>query len=180
MCTTHIAQASWVQTSLQKQDPNPSQNLTKLHFYFHDITGGSDRSVALIAKPENSTSYGFGSLIMIDDPLTVGPDKRSKLIGRAQGMYGIAVIASQTEPILLITLTYSFLEERYNGSSISVLGRYDVAAKQREMPILGGSGVFRLARGYVIAKPYKFGKTKNEDIVEYEVFVFHSDTSFMH
>ncbi|KAL8154319.1 hypothetical protein V2J09_012079 [Rumex salicifolius] len=171
-----LSSSSWAQTSLQTQNENPkSQNLTKLHFYFHDVTSGHDKSVALIAKPENSTSYGFGSLVMIDDPLTVGPNRTSELVGRAQGMYGLA---SQNDPILLMTMTFSFTQGSYNGSSISILGKYNVADEEREMPVIGGSGVFKLASGYAVAKPYRSGVRKDEDTAEYSVFVLHSNAKY--
>ncbi|KAH1040334.1 hypothetical protein J1N35_042077 [Gossypium stocksii] len=35
---------------------------------------------------------------------------------------------------------------KYNGSTLSVLGRNEVLSAVREMPIVGGSGVFRFAR----------------------------------
>ncbi|KAB1227900.1 Dirigent protein 19 [Morella rubra] len=83
---------------------------------------------------------------MIDDPLTLGPKLSSKLIGRAQGFYALA---SQEEVGLLMAMNFAFTEGKYNGSTITVLGRNAVFTKVREMPVIGGSGLFRFATGYV-------------------------------
>ncbi|XVE99856.1 hypothetical protein REPUB_Repub03eG0237600 [Reevesia pubescens] len=48
-------------------------------------------------------------------------------------------------------MSFAFIEGIYNGSSISIVGRNPVLNDVREMPIVGGSGVFRLARGYALA-----------------------------
>ncbi|CAI9100971.1 OLC1v1038169C1 [Oldenlandia corymbosa var. corymbosa] len=45
--------------------------------------------------------------------------------------------------------------------------------KVREMPVVGGSGVFRLARGYAQAKTVVFDLKSGDAIVEYNVYVFH-------
>jgi len=39
------------------------------------------------------------------------------------------------------------------------------------MPIVGGSGVFRLAQGIATAKTYWFNLTSGDDVVEYNVMV---------
>ena len=72
---------------------------------------------------------------MIDDPLTEGPELSSKLVGKAQGIYASA---SQSETGLLMVLNYVFTEGKYNGSSLSILGRNAVFSGVREMPIVGG------------------------------------------
>ncbi|KAH1084374.1 hypothetical protein J1N35_024135 [Gossypium stocksii] len=48
------------------------------------------------------------------------------------------------------------MEGKYNGSNLSVLGRNPVFSAVREMPVIGGSGVFRFARGYAEARTHTF------------------------
>ena len=103
---------------------------------------------------------------MIDDPLTIKPDVNSKIVGRAQGMYAFA---SQSEFSLLMVLNFAFTEGKYNGSTLSVLGRNEILSTMREMPIVGGSGIFRFARGYAQARTYSI--TRVQAIVEYNVCV---------
>ncbi|KAF2289540.1 hypothetical protein GH714_037002 [Hevea brasiliensis] len=103
---------------------------------------------------------------MMDDPLTVKPLRSSKLVGKAQGMYASA---SQTELSFLMVLNFAFTEGKYNGSNLSVLGRNSVFSGVREMPIVGGSGLFRFARGYAQAKTREIDLKTGDAVVEYNV-----------
>ncbi|KAL4370781.1 hypothetical protein AHAS_Ahas06G0100100 [Arachis hypogaea] len=62
---------------------------------------------------------------------------------------------------------------KYNGSTLSLFGRNAVLNSVREMPIVGGSGVFRFAHGYGEAKTHWFNITSGDAVVEYNVYVFH-------
>ena len=148
------------------------EKLTHLHFYFHDIVSGPKPTAVQVAQAAmtNTSSTGFGFVRMMDDPLTILPENTSKVVGRAQGIYGSA---SQSEIGLLMVLNYVFTEGKYNGSTLSVLGRNTILSKVREMPIVGGSGVFRFARGYAQAKTYKFDTKSGDAVVEYNVYVLH-------
>lgn len=146
------------------------QKLSHLHFFFHDVTGGPNQTaVQVVAAPAaNKSPSGFGAVVVIDDPLTEHPEGTSKVVGRAQGIYAYA---SQTELGLLMTLNFVFTQGEYNGSTISVLGRNTVFSTVREMPVVGGSGLFRFARGYAQARTHSM--TEFEAIVEYNVYLFH-------
>ncbi|XVF07416.1 hypothetical protein REPUB_Repub06bG0136900 [Reevesia pubescens] len=146
------------------------EKLSHLHFYFHDIVSGKNVTAVRVAEAPstNHSSSFFGATVMMDDPLTIKPDVNSKIVGRAQGIYAFA---SQSEICLLMVLNFAFTEGKYNGSTLSVLGRNKVLSSVREMPIVGGSGVFRFARGYAQARTYS--NTGVQSIVEYNVYVFH-------
>lgn len=144
--------------------------MSHLHFYFHDIVSGKNATTVRIAGPSNSTAYAFGSTVMIDDPLTEGSEITSKLVGKAQGMYAIA---AQNDIALLMVMNLVFFEGKYNGSSISVLGRNPVLNDVREMPIVGGSGVFRAAHGYALAHTVWFDYKTGDATVEYNVYITH-------
>ncbi|KAI3791303.1 hypothetical protein L2E82_05038 [Cichorium intybus] len=157
--------------------PNPfklrTEKLTHFQFYWHDVQSGSNpTSITIVRRPpvNTSTHTGFGLVNMIDDPLTERPDINSKLIGRAQGMYGLA---SQEEVGLLMAMNFVFMTGRYNGSTLTVLGRNPVTQKVREMPVIGGSGLFRFARGYVHASTHNVNTTTGDAIVKYGVYVLH-------
>ncbi|GKB67428.1 dirigent protein 22-like protein [Tanacetum coccineum] len=107
---------------------------------------------------------------MIDDALTEKPERNSKLLGRAQGFYGQA---SLQEPGLLMAMNFVFSTGKYNGSTLSILGRNAVFHKVREMPVIGGSGLFRFARGYVQASTHTFDMKTGDACVEYNVYVLH-------
>ncbi|XP_077239002.1 dirigent protein 22-like [Tasmannia lanceolata] len=148
------------------------EKLSHLRFFWHDIVSGPNPTVVQIASApstRNSSTF-FGSLSMIDDPLTEGPDLSSKLLGRAQGFYASA---SQQEVGLLMAMNFAFIEGKYNGSTISIMGRNTVFSSVREMPVIGGSGLFRFARGYALAKTNMFDLKTGDAIIEYNVFVMH-------
>lgn len=107
---------------------------------------------------------------MMDDPLTEGQEPTSKLVGRAQGMYAWA---SQHDSGLLMILNFAFTQGIYNGSTVSILGRNTIMNKIKEMPIVGGSGIFRYARGYSLAKTVWFSGKTGDAVVEYNVYVLH-------
>lgn len=145
--------------------------ITKLHLYFHDIVGGRNPTAIPVAQA-NSTSHsptGFGMLAVLDDRLTTGPEINSTTIGRAQGIVGAS---SLEEFSLLMSLNFVFTNGKYNGSTLSLLGRNPVLNEYREMPIVGGSGVFRLARGVATAKTHTLSKN-GDAIVEYNIVVMH-------
>ncbi|KAF4361370.1 hypothetical protein G4B88_005160 [Cannabis sativa] len=124
----------------------------------------------VIPPQANYSSTSFGMVAMIDDPLTEGPELSSKIVGKAQGFYGSA---SQEEVGLIMAMNFAFSEGKYNGSTITILGRNTVFSKVREMPVIGGSGIFRFARGYVQARTHQFTPSSGDAIVEYNVFVLH-------
>lgn len=144
---------------------------THLHFFFHDVISGSNPTAVRVAGvPGRLPSLNtFGDVTMIDDALTEGPDRASKLIGRAQGFYAAA---SQEGVAFLMAMNYYFVEGAYNGSTLALLGRNNVMSATREMAIVGGSGYFRLARGYAVAKTHSFNPNGNA-VVEYNVYVIH-------
>ncbi|KAK7832570.1 dirigent protein 22-like [Quercus suber] len=148
------------------------EKLSHLHFYFHDILSGPKPSAVRVAQAAmtNTSSTSFGAVSVIDDALTMLPDDSSKVVGRAQGIYASA---SQSEFGLLMVLNFAFIEGEYNGSTLSVLGRNTILSTVRELPIVGGSGVFRFARGYAHAKTYTFDTKTGDAVVEYNVYAFH-------
>jgi hypothetical protein len=151
---------------------NKKEKLSHLKFYWHDTLSGKNPTTVTIIPPSlklNTTTY-FGSVNMFDDPLTLGPQLSSKLVGKAQGFYASA---SQDDFGFLMAMNLAFIEGKYNGSSITILGRNSGINKVREMPVVGGSGLFRFARGYAQANTYKYDPKSGDAIVEYNVYVFH-------
>ncbi|KAJ4822712.1 hypothetical protein Tsubulata_028980 [Turnera subulata] len=142
------------------------EKTTHLHFYFHDIVSGENATSVRIAG-----GGGFGMTMMADDALTEGPEPSSKVVGRAQGLYALA---AQHEFALLMVMNFAFTEGsgNYSGSSISILGRNPIGDDVREMPIVGGSGQFRLATGYALAHTVWFDQS-GDATVEYNVYVSH-------
>ncbi|WCJ34065.1 Disease resistance-responsive (dirigent-like protein) family protein [Euphorbia peplus] len=148
------------------------EKLTHLHFYFHDILSGRNPTAVPVANATMTSKSlsAFGLMMMMDDALTAGPNMSSQLLGKAQGIYASA---SQTEVSFLMVMNFAFSHGKYNGSNLSVLGRNSVFSGVREMPVVGGSGVFRFARGYALAKTHYLDFKTGDAVVEYNVYVFH-------
>ncbi|KAG6570355.1 Dirigent protein 20, partial [Cucurbita argyrosperma subsp. argyrosperma] len=145
------------------------EKLTHFHMYWHDVVGGTKpTSVAVLPGLSNSTLFGLVN--MFDNPLTVGPDPKSQLVGKSQGLYASA---AQQEIGLLMAMNFAFTYGKYNGSSITILGRNPILNTVREMPVVGGSGRFRFARGYAEARTHFFNATSLDAIVEYNIYVLH-------
>ncbi|MED6127667.1 hypothetical protein PIB30_090185 [Stylosanthes scabra] len=172
--------SSFVTSKEHRFDKSPSpkslhlhkEKLSHLHFYFHDIVSGQNPTAVRVAQAPmtNKSPTAFGVVMMADDLLTVGPEPNSKLVGKAQGIYASA---SQDELGLLMVLNFAFMEGKYNGSTMSLLGRNAIFFGVREMSIVGGSGFFRFARGYAQAKTFWLNTTSGDAIVEYNVYVLH-------
>lgn len=152
------------------------EKLTHLHFYFHDIVSGPSPSMVLVAEPNGKApnALPFGTLGAMDDPLTAGPERDSKLLGKAQGIFTSISQNTPEDMGLMMVMTLAFSEGEFNGSTLSVLGRNMIMRYPvREMPIIGGTGAFRLARGHAEAKFHSVDFVKGDATVEYDVFVYH-------
>ncbi|KAF8377819.1 hypothetical protein HHK36_031204 [Tetracentron sinense] len=159
-----VSEDNWLEMGKEK--------VTHLHFYFHDTVSGKTPSSVRVAQAVGSDKSPtlFGVVMMVDDPLTEGPEPSSKLVGRAQGLYGSA---GQEELGLIIAMNFGFTDGMYNGSTLCILGRNPALHPVREMPIVGGTGFFRLARGIAIFKTYWYNATTGDAIVEYNVTAIH-------
>ncbi|PWA79489.1 Plant disease resistance response protein [Artemisia annua] len=143
-----------------------ARKMTRLHFYFHDIVSGKNPTAIKIIAPKGS----FGMTAMIDDPLTIDTKPGSTVVGRAQGLYALA---SQHDSALLMVMNFAFTYGKYNGSALSVMGRNPVLDAVREMPVIGGSGVFRFARGYALVNTVRYNPKTGDAVVQYNVTVVH-------
>ncbi|KAM1335368.1 hypothetical protein PS2_039506 [Malus domestica] len=173
LCSTFLYSIDGVLIRQFVRSGGKTENLSHLHFFFHDILGGKNPTSVRIIGPPNGTAAGFGSTMMIDNALTEEQDRASKLVGRAQGFYSVASQQAD-EFALLMVMNFVFVEGKYKGSSISILGRNPVLNDVREMPVVGGTGQFRSARGYALAHTVWFDANTGDAIVEYNVYVSES------
>lgn len=163
-----IAILAVVADSDEDFSPTP-QKKTHLHFYMHDIlTGPNVTAVNVTKSPVNAT---FGTIVIIDDQLTHGPNITSKPIGRAQGLYAYASLEGIK---FLWTMNFAFGEGKYKGSTLALLGTDDISASTREIPVVGGTGRFRLARGYILVKTYFFDPVTGNAVLEIDAHVHHA------
>nr|WCZ54768.1 dirigent protein 14 [Phryma leptostachya subsp. asiatica] len=149
---------------------HPSQEkLTKLHFFCHHLHGATATTIARATTTDTSPTF-FGLLDTRDDPLTVGPQDSSQIIGYAQG---ISAAASLEKISSYDPYTFVFTNKKYNGSTLAVLGSCPLFDPSCEAAVVGGSGVFRLARGFVTTTTYYSNFTTGKASLEVNVVALH-------
>ncbi|KAJ0969025.1 hypothetical protein J5N97_021902 [Dioscorea zingiberensis] len=152
------------------------EKVTTLHFYVQETLKGDHPSAIEVAGPKDNSSnqtLPFGTVLVIDDPLTEGSDPNSKVVGRAQGL---AVSAGQQQLLFVLAVDLGFTSGEFNGSSLSVLSRNPVLETERELAVVGGLGKFRMARGFAKLRTYYSNVTLGVNIIEYTVTVFHYES----
>ncbi|XP_011092999.1 dirigent protein 1-like [Sesamum indicum] len=150
------------------------ERLTRLRFYLQDLVGGENKTVWRVAQC-NLTDVlpsEFGTVSVLDNLVTTGPEIDSQEVGRMQGLIGLADLH---EMALAMLLNIVFTEGEYKGSTLSILGRNNLYDEIREVPIVGGTGAFRMARGYVITRTYSTDETHFRSVYEYDLVIFHMD-----
>uniref|UniRef100_A0A2K2AVZ0 Dirigent protein n=1 Tax=Populus trichocarpa TaxID=3694 RepID=A0A2K2AVZ0_POPTR len=71
-----------------------------------------------------------------------------------------------------MAMDFAFTDGIYNGSCLSLLGKNSAVNPAREMPIVGGTGLFRLGR-VNIAQAYWLDVTTGDALVGYNDTVVH-------
>ncbi|KAK6916691.1 Dirigent protein [Dillenia turbinata] len=140
------------------------EKVTRLHFYFHEKVSGQNPTSATVAQAPNmlQSPTFFGGINVVDDALTDGPDPTSKLVGRAQGMYASSGLSEIT---LLMAVDLVFTD----NSTLSIFGQNHIHRPIRRMSIIGGTGAFELARGYLTFKTHYYNPTSGNAILECDI-----------
>ncbi|CAM0151687.1 unnamed protein product [Urochloa decumbens] len=126
-----------------------------LHLFMHDGYTGPRPTAVLVVNGTGApvmSGVRFGDTVVMDDVLTEGPSRGSRPVGRAQGTY---VTASMEEgrPAMLLSMNVVLTDYApYTGSTVAVMGRNDITEPVRELAVVGGTGRFRMATGYVLWK----------------------------
>ncbi|KAL7126108.1 hypothetical protein ABFS83_14G163800 [Erythranthe nasuta] len=146
------------------------EKAVKLHFYIQDALGGPNATVSEVARSDMTaaSAVSFGQVRVLDDLITVEPDRNSAKLGRAQGMI---TFTGLDEAALTMNLNFYFTAGEYSGSSLCIIGRNPINSTNRELPVVGGTGRFRLARGYSISNTYSYDAVANYGVLEYTIYV---------
>nr|ACU19308.1 unknown [Glycine max]ADX66343.1 pathogenesis-related protein [Glycine max] len=148
------------------------KTLSHFRFYWHEVFSGENpTSVRIIPSlPKYNATTTFGSVGIFDTPLTVGPEVYSKVVGKAEGLFAST---SQTQFDLLLIYNFALTQGKYNGSTITFTGRSPLSEKVRELPIVGGSGVFKFATGYVESRTLSFDPQTRNNTVQFDVYIYY-------
>ncbi|KAL1540453.1 dirigent protein 21-like [Salvia divinorum] len=167
------AASSWVQTITKG-----NKNITKFHFYVHNLDGGP--------KFPNTTVYGianasitstsptnFGHIDGFDDRVTAEADINSEQVARVQGT---AAYAGLQAFVIALNMNFYITSGEFNRSTLGMAGHITAADRLREVPMIGGTGAFRLARGYADSSIYSIDLATGYSVLEYKIYVIaHSD-----
>ncbi|GER50859.1 disease resistance-responsive (dirigent-likeprotein) family protein [Striga asiatica] len=148
---------SWPDPSLDRHFKllanSRNSTLTKLQIYIHAdfLVHSKTQTVFEVASCDiTAESPGFyGRVYVIDNPLTVTADPGSEYLGRYQGTN---VYSDFREPAANMNMAMTFEGGIYEGSTISIFGRQPVNEEVRVLSVVGGTGIFRLAKGVVLAR----------------------------
>ncbi|XP_042419940.1 dirigent protein 22-like [Zingiber officinale] len=143
------AAAAAAATAAASSNPNGYMHL---RFYNHERILGSGPSATVVyavQRRDSNSGAGFGNVIVYDNLLRSGVETDSPIVGRNQGM---GVGSSLAENSGLTNFQLVFTAGKYNGSSLALQGLFPVAPLGTvfERAITGGTGKFRLARGYLL------------------------------
>ncbi|WVZ49527.1 hypothetical protein U9M48_000875 [Paspalum notatum var. saurae] len=146
--------------------------LTHIHLYVHETyTGPNATAAAVLQSPLGANTSSFGSIGVVDDEIRSGPDRSSALLGRYQGVFfGTSLELGKG---YLSSISLVFTAGEYAGSTLSVEGPILGFTGTIERAVIGGTGKFRLARGYMLFKMIS-KPTPETDVNEVHLFVLMS------
>jgi hypothetical protein len=152
------------------------EKITHLHFFLHDTLSGKDPSAVLVGRsanhrPMHGDPVPFSSVYAADDVLTEGPERQSKVVGNAQGLY---VASGKGEASLVLGMDFELTDGPFNGSAFVVFSRNTITHPVgRELAIVGGRGAFRMARGFALLRTHYLDTNNGDAVVEYNVTLVH-------
>jgi Dirigent-like protein len=94
-------------------------------------------------------SLGFGTITVIDDVLTSGPNSGGQRVGKAQGVY-VASSADGTTQMMAFT---AMMEDGEYGDTLNFFGVYRINTVMSRLSVTGGTGKFKGACGFAEVRP---------------------------
>ncbi|GMJ03579.1 hypothetical protein like AT2G21110 [Hibiscus trionum] len=123
----------------------PPQKITRLHFFLHDTLSGENPSAVTSERDDHIGALRRG-------------DSRRSTHSRPQ--HNVGGHWERSRPLGV-------------DRSISMFSRNPITETEREVAVVGGSGKFRMAKGFAQLKTYFRNSTLRNSIVEYKVTVIH-------
>ncbi|KAH6776090.1 hypothetical protein C2S52_013651 [Perilla frutescens var. hirtella] len=145
---------------------------TKMTVYFQDYSGGPNATVVEITGPTDGllSFTKFGAIFCTDDPITKGFEESSAQIARAQGIYVTSALDGSNTHVLISIV---FINDEYKGSTLEVQGSSAQFERVREVAVVGGTGKFRLARGYATFETLSYDHATHYAVIQCNVTVLH-------
>ncbi|KQJ88833.1 dirigent protein 20 [Brachypodium distachyon] len=123
--------------------------LTHIRMYMHETFAGPNATLIMSVPSPLGGNATFGSVGVLDNELRNGRDRqRSALLGRFQGVFAGA--GQVNPPGLVSAINLVFTAGEYRGSTLAMLGPVLAFGVPIERALVGGTGKFRMARGYCV------------------------------
>lgn len=138
---------------------------SSMTLYFQDYSGGANATVIQVTgQADGLLSFGrFGTMFCTDDPITEDFDASSAQIGRAQGLYVTSALDGSNTHVLISIV---FTSDEYKGSTLEVQGSSAQFERVREVSVVGGTGKFRLARGYATFQTLYYDHERHHAVIQ--------------
>lgn len=138
--------------------------------YLHEILSGPNATLYEVGRASISSTSPtkFGIVRVADDFITAEPDPSSQYLGRSQGH---VINSGLNEVAITVEFTFLLTDGEFRGSSLTIVGRKLLLGVNQEIPIVGGTGIFRLARGYTVSNLYSFDPATNTYVYIYDFYV---------
>ena len=145
---------------------------TKLTVYFQDYAGDQNTSVIGIPVSSNGALNfsKYGAMFCTDAPITAGFEEGSAVIARGRGVYVTSALDGSSTHVMVSIV---FIDGKYKGSSIEIYGSDMQFEKVREVAVVGGTGKFRLARGYSTFESLYSDPVRGHTIIQFNATILH-------
>ncbi|XP_057958525.1 dirigent protein 18-like [Malania oleifera] len=113
---------------------------------FAGIPNGQNQNGGITTQQvgADGLGLGFGTITVIDDVLTSGPELGSQTIGKAQGVY----VASSTDGTIQMMAFSAMMEGGEYGDSLNFFGAYKIGNAMSRLSVTGGTGKFKNSCGF--------------------------------
>ncbi|CAM0948004.1 unnamed protein product [Alopecurus aequalis] len=153
--------------------------LKHIHLYTHETFSGPNATVGVISSSPFGDNTTFGSVAVFDNELRTGRSPDSPLVARYQGIFVATGVAEGPASQGNLTLaSILFIAGEYAGSVLSLEGPNVAFEGTLERSIVGGTGKFRMARGYYLSK--RLGLTSPlTAVAEVDLYVLTCDPTYL-
>ncbi|OAE18145.1 hypothetical protein AXG93_406s1120 [Marchantia polymorpha subsp. ruderalis] len=152
-------------------DAKRHSKFKKLEFYLHeqfvDEPGYPVTDVLVASATGNTSTYAFGNLGISEQIIREGVSNTSTIIGRAPGTYQPNKENRTFALYKLLTLQ----TQEWNGTLV-VFCDWLSDADSNEWTVVGGTGTFRMVRGYAINTIAAGTSASNFLTLKWEVFLY--------
>ncbi|KAH6776091.1 hypothetical protein C2S52_013652 [Perilla frutescens var. hirtella] len=143
---------------------------TNMTVYFQDYSGGPNPTVIEIPGPSNGplNFSKFGAMFCTDDPITEEIGENSAPIARGRGLYVTSALDGSSTHVLISIV---FTNDEYKSSTLEIQGSSAQFERVREVAVVGGTGKFRLARGYATFETVYYDPERQHAIIQCNITV---------